>query len=427
MSEKLSQSNETNEIPNSSEWDSLGKEPISTTSEESSREKLEIAKQKAMRYKRFGKIAMALSEMDSLSAKTKDTEKTDTHEDMESFEEKQANAFLEQLDAAFGDLGRSLANQVDYNIINHKQINTKDALKEELESGTAIPELDIRFDKDGKPWVSHSPRAGARFFFSKPIHELSSEEVAKIGQRLSLEDALQMISDYNEDGSHRVVLEIKELGPSEEKRAKLLEHVGALLEKTGLQESAIFATLSPDLLESIHDCFPDSPKILNGGIAPVISCNIEKSLDESDENEREIPLKLPNVELFISKSAKAPRHNDGYGKQTGYLWMRIPKEAIRTLSKMNEDGKIGAASLTVVNKMANVLETIAPKAASALRKKYAEKVHKLGMRVQTAISKSKPVESVKETAESMGEDTIFYSDTSPGDWAAELPEKKKPE
>ena len=426
MNETLSPKNE-NGVHDSAEWDTLKDEAPAFQPEQTSRQKLEIAKQKAIRYKRFGKIAMALAGMESVSDEATDDKKAETHEDMESFEEKQAEAFLGQLDVAFSDLGRSLANQIDYNIVNHKQINTKDALQEELESGTAIPELDIRFDKDGKPWVSHSPRAGARFFFSKPIHTLHSEEVEKIGQRLSLEDALQMIHEYNEDGDHRVVLEIKELGPSEDKRAALLEHVKGLLEKTGLQDSAIFATLSPDLLQSIHDVFPESSKILNGGIAPVISCEIEKSLDETEKGGREFPLKLPNVELFVSSSTEAPKHNDGYGKQTGYLWMRLPKEAIKTLSKMNEEGGIGGASLTLVNKMANILETFSPKAASALRKKYADKVHGLGMRVQTAISKSKPVESVEETTKSMGEDTIFYSDTSPGDWAAELPEKKKPE
>ena len=410
--------------PVNDEWDSLGTSEKTSSNTETTDQRLEAAKQKAKRYQKFGKVAMAMAAMEAHSEAAKSGE---AHETGEKMEEKQAEAFLTQLDDAFGELGKSLINQIEYNIVNHKQINTRDALKHELESGTAIPELDIRFDKDGKPWVSHSQRAGARFFFSKPIHKLSSKEVEKIGQRLSLEDALKMIKEYNEDGDHRVVLEIKELGPTDEGRKQLLEHVGRLLEKTGLSKTAIFAPLSPDLLQSIHESFPDNSKILNGGIAPVISCEIEKSLEDSDKGEHEIPFKLPNVELFISSSAKAPRHHDGYGKQTGYLWLRLPKEAIKTLSKMNEGGNIGAASLTLVNKMANVLEKFSPKAASALRKKYADKVHGLGMRVQTAISKSKPVESVKETTESMGDDTVFYSDASPGDWAGQLPEKKKPE
>ncbi len=398
-----------NNSDQTSEWDTLAEQQINS----------ESVIERAQRYRRFGKIALALSAMED-SAPTK----AETHEEMETVEEKQADAFIAQLEEALGTVGKSLQNQLDYNIVNHKQINTKDALLEELESGTAIPELDIRFDKDGKPWVSHSPRAGARFLFSKHIHELSSEEVEGLGQRLSLEDALKLVQGYNENGDHKVVLEIKELGASEEGRKKLLETVGGLLEQTELKDSAIFATLSPDLMGSIHDVFPENSKILNGGIAPVISCNIEKSLDANEGGEHEFPIKIPGVELFISSLTKAPKHNDGYGKQTGYLWLKLPTNAVKTLSKMNADGKVGAASLTIVNKVANVLEMLNPEAAMALRKKYAEKVHGLGMKVQAAISKKDPLGGMKKTMEAMGDDTIFYSDTSPGEFAADLPEKE---
>lgn len=407
-SEHLSDNNSQSE--QAEKWEALADEKQTNS---------EAILERAKRYRRFGQVAMALSAMEESAPAN-----AETHEEMETVEEKQAEAFITQLEEALGTVDKSLQNQLDYNIVNHKQINTKDALQEELESGTAIPELDIRFDKDGKPWVSHSPRAGARFLFSKHIHELSSEEVEGLGQRLSLEDALKLIQEYNKNGDHKVVLEIKELGASEEGRKKLLETVGDLLEQTELKESAVFATLSPDLMGSIHDAFPENSKILNGGIAPVISCNIEKSLDTNEGGEREFPIKIPGVELFISSLTKAPKHNDGYGKQTGYLWLRLPTDTVKTLSRMNANGKVGAASLTIVNKVANVLEMFNSEAASALRKKYAEKVHSLGMKVQAAISKKDPLGGMQKTMEAMGEDTIFYSDTSPGDFAADLPEKE---
>lgn len=400
--------NDNSDSEQTSEWDILSEQKTSP----------ESIMERAQMYRRFGKVALALNAMEEAKST-----KAESHEEMETMEEKQADAFITQLEEALGTVDKSLQNQLDYNIVNHKQINTKDALLEELESGTAIPELDIRFDKDGKPWVSHSPRAGARFLFSKHIHELSSEEVEGMGQRLSLEDALKLVQGYNKDGDHKVVLEIKELGETEEGRKKLLETVGGLLEQTELKDSAVFATLSPDLMGSIHDAFPENSKILNGGIAPMISCNIEKSLDNNDGKEHEFPFKIPGVELFVSSLTKAPKHNDGYGKQTGYLWLRLPTDTVKTLSKMNADGKVGAASLTIVNKVANVMGMFNSEAAMALRKKYAEKVHGLGMKVQAAISKKDPLGGMQKTMEAMGEDTIFYSDTSPGDFAADLPEK----
>ena len=338
-------------------------------------------------------------------------------------EEVQAEALIKQLEVALSAVDQSLANQIDYNIINHKQINTKEALEHELQSGTSIPELDIRFDEEGKPWISHSPRAGARFLFSEHIHKMTSEEVKKEGQRLSLEEGLDIFRKYYEDNpNHRVVLEIKELGASPASHQQLLENIKGLLESRGLTETAIFATLSPSILKSIHEQFPENSKILNGGIAPVISYDLaEKST--GPEKDQEFAVKIPGVELFFSNSTEIKDHADGYGKQTGYLWTRLPRETIKTLRRMNEEGKIGAASLTVVNKFANILDHFSPKTAEQLRRHYAEQLDKLGIKKQVAISKSNPRENLLRTKEQMGQDSIIYSDTSPGEWAADLPIK----
>ncbi len=381
---------------------------------------------RASLYRSFGKVALSLSELE----KAKETTLEDVevaygdHEKEHSPEGDQADALIHQLRSALDDVDRSLENQVDYDIINHKQINTKDALERELQSGTSIPELDIRFDMDGKPWISHSPRAGTRFFFSKPIHKLHSDEVAEYGQRLSLEDGLDIFKEYQDDNAnHKVVLEIKELGPSRDTHPELLGNIRELLEARGLTDSVVFATLSPDILKSVHDAFPENSKILNGGIAPIISYDLaEKSMQDAPD--KEFAVKIPNVELFFSNSSEIADHADGYGKQTGYLWTRLPKETVSTLRQLNADGKIGAASLTVVNKFANILEKFSPKTAKALRTHYAAQLDKLGIKKQVAISKSSPVKSLHDVKEQIGQDAIIYSDTSPGDWAAELEKKE---
>ena len=84
----------------------------------------------------------------------------------------------------------------------------------------------MRFDKDGNPKISHSPRAGVIFLFSKPIHQMSTEEVAKYGKRLSLKEGLELFKQYYEDNpDHRVVLEIKELGDSDKSAEERLKNM----------------------------------------------------------------------------------------------------------------------------------------------------------------------------------------------------------
>jgi glycerophosphoryl diester phosphodiesterase len=387
---------------------------------------------RAKLYREFGRIAVALTNLDEAILAPKNETIMDagegefpTPEAIKAPEDVQADALIKQLESALSDVDRSLENQLDYEIVNHKQINTRDALEHELQSGSGIPELDIRFDKDGKAWISHSPRAGARFFFSKPIHKLHSEEVEQYGERLSLEDGLDIFLKYFEDNpNHKVVLEIKELGASKEAAEELLENIRVMLEERGLTDTAIFATLSPAILKAVHDKFPENSKILNGGIAPVISYDLaEKSLGPDED--KEFAFKLPNVELFFSNSSEVKERADGYGKQTGYLWTRLPRETVKTLRQMNENGGVGAASLTVVNKFANILDKFSPKTAKKLREHYAAQLDQLGIRKQVAISKSNPAESLMRTKAQMGQDSIIYSDVSPGDFAAELPKIDK--
>ena len=437
-SEFILETPDSNEPENLTDWDDLanptddsnGQEDLEELADDERDDVYEKTLNRAKLYRRFGQITLALTNYEDSLSRSDDKKFSDnvldtTPENINLKESEQAEALIAQLEMALGELDRSLENQVDYDIINHKQINTREALEEELQSGSGIPELDIRFDKDGKPWISHSPRAGARFLFSKPIHTLSSNEVAEIGQRLSLEDGLSIIKQYKEDNAnHKIVLELKELGNSEESKREYLENIKVLLEETGLTKSAIFATLSPDILRATHDIFPENSKILNGGIAPVISYDLAKKTLGEDSN-KEFVVKIPGVELFFSNSSEIKEHNDGYGKQTGYLWTRLPKETVSALKKLNENGKIGAASLTIVNKFANILDRISPKTAKALREHYAGQLDELGLRKQVAISKTDPLESLLRTKAQMGQDSIIYSDTSPGNWAVDLPPRKK--
>ena len=48
--------------------------------------------------------------------------------------------------------------------------------------------------------------------------------------------------------------------------------------------------------------------------------------------------------MFFSNSTEVVERQDGYGKQTGYLWTRLPKETVDTLVKLNQGGKTGSAT-----------------------------------------------------------------------------------
>ncbi|MCR5832393.1 MAG: hypothetical protein K6G36_00400 [Candidatus Saccharibacteria bacterium] len=390
-------------------------------------------------YRKFGKVALALAAIDEAKDESVDAaeflqsgvdqEGEEGVEKEKSPEELQASALMNQLKKALDDVDLSLEKQLEYNIVYHKQINTKEALEEELQKGTAIPELDIRFDKDGTPWISHSPRAGGRFWFSKghkstkPIHELTTEEVKEIGGRLSLEDGLAMLAEYAKDNpNHFPVLELKELGPSAETSRPYLEKVKELLEKNGFADKAIFATLSPSILRATHDVFPDNPKILNGGIAPVISYNLAENTNK-EESGKEVGVKIPGVELYFSNATEFTERPDGYGKQTGYLWTRLPKETVETLRESKEKTGVGAASLTVVNKFADVLQIFSPRAAKKVREHYRKEVEKLGLNIQAQISKKNMHESASRILEQFGDDTILYTNASE-DWSEFDPKKK---
>lgn len=359
-------------------------------------------------YRKVGKLALALSTIEAQTGKSFE-DNSDEHEKksdeevvsemaeaLKSIEVEQADALIAQIEEGLNEVDKSLEKQNEWKVVNHKQINDRDSLEKELQSGTAIVELDIRFDKDGTPWISHSPRSGARFLFSKQIHEMTSEEVAAKGKRLSLEEGLELIRKYNEDNAnHKVVIEIKELGPSKESAERNLENIQKMLENTGLTSAACFATLSPDILKKIHDKFPKSPKILNGGIAPIISHKIsEKSLEEGPAT-KEFRVVGPGWDFTFSDSTEYHEdRQDGYGKQTGYLWARLPKNTVAILSGLQKNGQQGSISLAMVYMFADVLKKVNPEASDALLERYADHAKKLGV---TSQIRAKNAEDILET------------------------------
>lgn len=409
---------EQNSVDNSSEWDSL------TNSDDNNEAKnREHSLERLRLYRKVGKVALALATIkeqtgidlskDSKEGEDKSEEEriANTMEALNSIEDEQADALFAQIEGAIDEVDRSIKFQRKRHVVNHNQINTPEEVEQELQSGTGTPELDIRFDKDGKPWISHSPRSGARFLFSKPIHEMSSEEVAAAGGRLSLEDGLKIFQKYYKDNpDHRLVLELKELGPSKESAEKYLENIKGMLEDAGITEATHFATLSPSILQSVHDKFPNNPKILNGGIAPVFSHKISENTLRDDHSTKEFRVAGPGWDITFSDSVEYhdDRH-DGYGKQTGYLWARLPKETVDTLAEMNKNGVKGAVSLAVVYMYADVLKKVNPKAAEAVLERYAKHVNKLGLVSQTRAKNADDILQTDRINKRVGNDeSIIY-------------------
>lgn len=394
---------------------------------------------RALLYRKVGRVALALSAIEAQAYKPSEDvpseeERSDEKrvaemiETLGSIEAEQADALISQIEAGLEEVDESLEMQNEWNIVNHKQINDRDSLEKELQSGTAIVELDIRFDKDGTPWISHSPRSGARFLFSKQIHEMTSEEVAAKGKRLSLEEGLEMIKKYNEDNpNHKVVIEIKELGPSKESAERNLENIQRMLEDTGLTSVACFATLSPDILKKVHDKFPDNPKILNGGIAPIISHKIsEKSLEEGPVT-KEFRVVGPGWDITFSDSTEYHEdRQDGYGKQTGYLWARLPKKTVAILSGLKKNGEQGAVSLAMVYMFADVLKKVNPEASEALLERYANHVKKLEVTSQVRAKTAEDILETERINKKVGNDrSVVYMNKKVYEAGKDLAEREK--
>ena len=85
---------------------------------------------------------------------------------------------------------------------------------------------------------------------------------------------------------------------------------------------------------------------------------------------------------------------DGYGKQTGYLWARLPKNTVAILSGLEKNGQQGSISLAMVYMFADVLKKVNPEASDALLERYADHAKKLGV---TSQIRAKNAEDILET------------------------------
>ena len=58
-----------------------------------------------------------------------------------------------------------------------------------------------------------------------------------------------------------------------------------------------------------------------------------------------------------------------------------------------------------------------------MRKRYAKQLEQLNLTPQIRVAKKKSAENLLKVNKEIGRDTVAYADTSPGDWAEDLPDK----
>ncbi|MDR0591238.1 MAG: hypothetical protein LBG75_01610 [Candidatus Nomurabacteria bacterium] len=326
-----------------------------------------------------------------------------------------------RLEAELKLVDKSLANQITHKIVAHRHINDIDSLKAELQGATATPELDVRFDKNGKGWVSHSPRTGLPWV-SPMLHKLTSQQITQRGKRLSLDDALHLIAKYKRDNKHhRVVIELKELGPNARFDNRCLEGVKQSLESSRLTGSVSIATLSPYILTLAHAKMPGVPLFLNGGVTPVFSRHLAYNANSSKGKGRTLTvLKLPNIELLAASSSQVSQRADGYGKHTAYLYTRYPNKVVDIMREHHRNESGGAVFLTVVNIMAQLLDKFSTHQGKKLRQYYADQFDELGVAKGSGISRRDSLQSYKKVKSQFGADTVIYANDNPGQWAYEI-------
>ncbi|MBI4991739.1 MAG: hypothetical protein HZB99_00785 [Candidatus Harrisonbacteria bacterium] len=367
------------------------------------------------------------------------------------------NGVLENLKRSAELLELSFKNQAEYNLVDKRWMRRPDYMKEALEKGRLAMELDVRMDKDGAFWVSHA--TGARASFTPPfIHEMTTEEMEKRGNRFTVEEALQIFSEYN-DGKHKIILELKTLGSDEKNFPRIVENLKALIDKNGLKDAIAISSLSPGLLMSVHKVFPAAPLILNGGIVPGISYErpqeqqgitekvmnyIKRKLIPADKKWRAFGIKLPWLgklsEVLISASEETVIRPDGEGTQTGYALMRLPDDLTRAFLEQKQEGRElgGMVSLSAVTIFASVLDAVgASEKAKEMRQYYTEVVDRLGLGKMattwgqglseipflgsTLFRKLEPKEQIRVFKEQLGKDTMVYT-KGPERFAHELPD-----
>lgn len=352
---------------------------------------------------------------------------------------------LQNLRGATEILEISLQNQKEYGLVDKRWMREPEFMRNALEKGRLAMELDVRIDKDGKFWVSHA--TGAKSSVLPPfIHAMTTEEMEEKGKRFTVDEAFDIFSKYKDRG-HKLILELKTLGPKEENFPKVLESLKKLIDEKGLQEAVAISSLSPAILMATHETIPEMPLILNGGIIPGISyerpadkqTKVEKAISglvgriiPTDKKWRAFALNLPVFgkvfELVVSASEKTIVRPDGEGTQTGYALTRLPEDLINVLHEQKEGEKKfgGMVSLSAVTILASVLETLgATEKAKEMRRYYNEVVDELGLEKMattwgqgltkipllgnTLFKNLKPKEQIDVFKEQLGLNTMVYT------------------
>lgn len=343
-----------------------------------------------------------------------------------------------QLQAATEILDLSLQNQEQYGLVDKRWMRRPGFMKEALEKGRLVMELDLRPDKEGNFWVSHAMGSG-RTFFPPMIRNLSTEEMHQKSSRFSLEEALALFSRYKRQG-HKLILEIKSLGPGLQTHGRYAENLQAVLKAAEVQDSVAVASLSPAVLMATHKVMGDMPLILNGGIVPGISYNaagekFAEAIVPQDMKWRAFGLK-PFGEVVVSASNEAVRRPDGQDVHTGYALTRLPREMIDVFREQRKEGhKLGGlVSLSSVTILASVLDGIgAKRKAQELRSYYSRVMDELGVgKMATTWGQSlgkipvlrnlNPREQLRTFKKELGLDTVVYT-KSPEEWAHLLPKE----
>ncbi len=401
----------------------------------------------AERYQRFPPIAAATEAMQGVLRER-------TH----------SPAFVQEIFLALEVLKRSVEtlalsqkNQEDYRLVDKRWMRGPEFMREALEKGRLAMELDVRRDKDGEFWVSHA--TGAKASMTPPhIHELTTEEMRERGERFTVAEAFEIFSEYH-DGRHKLILELKTLGPHALQFPEVVAKLGTLIDTYDLRDAVAISSLSPGILLSVHREMPDVPLILNGGIVPGVSYErpqtaqglIERGMGAirrfflpDDEKWRAFGITLPWIgtpsEIVVSAGPESPIRPDGEGTQTGYALTRLPEDLVTVLQQQIAAGKDfgGMVSLSAVTILASVLETVgAHEKAAEMRRYYAEVVATLGLGVmattwgqelatfpvlgETVFKHLAPEQQIAAFKRELGPEVMVYT-KAPEDFAHHLPD-----
>ncbi len=298
---------------------------------------------------------------------------------------REMDAALEALESGTELLRLSLTNQHEYGLIDKRWWRNAETVRRGFKKGQLAMEMDLRFDNDGELWVSHDPKAGDSYF-APMISTLGSEDLKRRGERSSLEDVLDVFEPFANRG-HRLMLELKNLGPDEGKQRVRAEHLRDVLRKRKLEEVVAVSSLSPRVLMHVHEAMPRVPLAINGGIVPGFSYTargeaLAQALVPEDAKWRAFSC-APGVEIVVSAAKVSPEHLNSQGKHTGFMCTRLPDELTAILKDQRDSGNRfgGLASLTMINILGNVLSCVgAEKSAVDMTSFYRQVADELGVR-----------------------------------------------